>query len=110
MREKIIRMEIGEKVDSDHHPVEVTLIGGKERRRKGGGRRVWRGWWDEEGTNVFRREMEEVRLEEGDIQEEWEKMEDRIKRTIVKMEEERGEKEERGEDGEMRIAGKERQR
>lgn len=34
VRERIIRLKIGEKIDSDHHPVEVTLTGRKEERRR----------------------------------------------------------------------------
>lgn len=43
VREKIIRMGIGEKLNSDHHPVEVTLTGrGKENRKEKKDRREWR--------------------------------------------------------------------
>lgn len=44
MKEKIVKMEIGEKVNSDHHPVEVTLKGGEVERRRREGRRERREW------------------------------------------------------------------
>lgn len=47
MRDKVCRMVVGKKVDSDHHPFsnEVTIKGGrmKERNKRGEGRRECRG-------------------------------------------------------------------
>lgn len=34
IREKVCRVVIGEKVDSDHHPIEVTIEGRETNRRK----------------------------------------------------------------------------
>lgn len=44
-RKKVRRVVIGEKVDSDHHPIEVTIEGGNLDRRKKKVRsgRAWRG-------------------------------------------------------------------
>lgn len=50
VRDRIGSMRIGDKVDSDHHPVEIWIedrAGRKIGRRKG--RREWRGVWNEEG-------------------------------------------------------------
>lgn len=83
VRDKVCRMVVGEKVDSDHHPLEVT-IGGRmrERNKRGEGRREWRGVWDEEGRERFRQILGEVELGEGEVQEEWEKLEKRVKMAV----------------------------
>lgn len=64
VEEKVERVRIGDKVDSDHHPIEVWLRG--ETGRKAGtegGRRGRRGMCDEE-RRIFKQKMEEV-IEEG---------------------------------------------
>jgi len=55
-REKIRRMKVGDRIDSDHHPLEVWI---EEKRGRRGGRRkergkVWKGIWDREGREAFR--------------------------------------------------------
>ena len=72
-RERVERMELGERVDSDQHPVVVWLRGeameGERRARKGEGRKAGRGNWTAEG-------------EERGIQEEWKELKERIKGAI----------------------------
>lgn len=64
MAERVARLEIGDRVDSDHHPVVVWMKGG-DYERKGGGRmkgRVCRGVWDEEGRESFKARLGRVGL------------------------------------------------
>lgn len=50
VRERVKRLKVSEKIDSDHHPLEVVLKGEKIRNRcsRGKGREVLRGRGDEE--------------------------------------------------------------
>lgn len=91
-RKKVQRVEIEEK-DSDHHLIEVTIEGGNldERKREG----VVEGIWDEEEKEIFRQKLGEVELGRRGVQEEWEKLEGRIKLTVKGTERE---KEGRGEE------------
>lgn len=51
-------MRIVDKIDSDHHPVEVWVEGKMERKRRGGRiEGVGRVIWDEEGREMFRKKM-----------------------------------------------------
>lgn len=55
VKDRVERMKVGDKIDSDHHPVEVWLKGVKGRRWECRGQeRRWRGVWDEEGSKEFR--------------------------------------------------------
>lgn len=80
-------MRIVDKIDSDHHPVEVWMGGKMERKRRGerieGVRRVI---WDEEDREVFRKKM----ALEKTMGEAWGDMELRIKKTMKVTEEEQG--------------------
>lgn len=53
-------------------------------------RKVWRGIWDEEKRKCFREEFGSVEVERNMLEEEWKKMENRIKEVIRKVKEERG--------------------
>jgi len=53
-REKIKSLEIGDRIESDHHPVELSMKGRTKKRRKRRIRREWRGCWNEEGRQLFR--------------------------------------------------------
>lgn len=49
VRERIKNLRIGDRVDSDHHPVEIWIEDRGDRKiRKRKGKRKWRGVWDEE--------------------------------------------------------------
>jgi len=58
IRGKMNRMRIGERIDSDHHPIEVWIRGkGQEGGRSGviRGDRYWRGIWNKEDKKMFKR-------------------------------------------------------
>lgn len=103
VRERVKRLEVrvSEKIDSDHYPLEVVLKGEKIRNRcsRGKERGVLRGRGDEE---IVRREIGAISLGESGTQEEWEKMEEKVKLAMGITEKERGERK----DGRMRTARK----
>ncbi|XP_046605019.1 uncharacterized protein LOC124297751 [Neodiprion virginianus] len=74
VRDRVKRIEIGDRVDSDHHPVIVWLRGAVARTRKG--KRVGgtsRGDWTEEGRMRFRAEVKWEGIGEVDVGKEIEK-------------------------------------
>lgn len=56
-------MKIGDKVDSDHHSVEMVIKGRDKWRRKVEGSRVWRGVWDKEDCEEFRQRLGGAEIE-----------------------------------------------
>lgn len=71
-KEKIRRMRIGKEVDSDHQPIELVVRGKRDwRRRTVGGKRRWRGRWDEEGQKKFVERVDKLDLVEKDILKNW---------------------------------------
>ncbi|XP_011881271.1 PREDICTED: uncharacterized protein LOC105569421 [Vollenhovia emeryi] len=89
--EEIERMEIEDKIDSDHQPTVVWLKGhkNKEARRKRTEREGGRGVWDEEGREAFRNKLGEIKTREGKLDEEIDGMEGRIREAMEKVEGER---------------------
>ncbi|XP_011884026.1 PREDICTED: golgin subfamily A member 6-like protein 22, partial [Vollenhovia emeryi] len=89
--EEIERMEIVDKIDSDHQPIVVWLKGhkNKEARRKRTEREGGRGVWDEEGREAFRDKLGEIKTGEGRLDEEIDGMEGRIREAMEKVEGER---------------------
>ncbi|XP_011868143.1 PREDICTED: uncharacterized protein LOC105562162, partial [Vollenhovia emeryi] len=91
-RDRVKRLVIGDKIDSDHHPVEITIGEGvkeREGRRRKNRRKEWRGRWDEQGRESFRQKIGEIESREG-VQEDWEEWEERIKNAIEEIEREGG--------------------
>jgi len=93
-REKIWKMEVGDRIDSDHHLIEVWIE--RERRNKGGRERgrgkVWRGIWDREGREAFRGRVAEELIKNEEGGDKWEKLEGIVKETLKEIEmEKRGE-------------------
>jgi len=101
LREEVEKMRIGENIDSDHQPVEVWIGGekeensGREKRReerKGG----YRGTWNKEGCEEFRKRLGKVEYEGKEIEVEMERMEEKIRGSLKEWERDRkGAKEER---------------
>lgn len=83
VRERVERMRIGDRIESDHHPLEVWIRGGESRRKEKEKKyRNSRGVWDEESRRMFRSKLGRVELERKEIGEEWEKMESKVKEAI----------------------------
>jgi len=90
-RERIRRMEVGDRIDSNHLPLEVWIEG--ERVSSGGkrkeGGKVWRGIWDREGREEFRGRMEEELKRDVKEGEEWERLEGLVREALKEIETER---------------------
>jgi len=89
-RERIERLTIGDRIDSNHHPLEVWMKGGgvrrvMERREK----KVWKGLWDTEGRERFKQKMGSIEIMEGSVEEHWKAVSGRVKSTLKEIEEER---------------------
>ncbi|XP_011861498.1 PREDICTED: golgin subfamily A member 6-like protein 1, partial [Vollenhovia emeryi] len=92
IEEEIERMEVVNRIESDHHPVVVWLKGDR-RGRKGGRRergREVRGVWDEEGREDFKNKLGEIGIGERRVDEEIEEAEEKIRDALKKVEKERG--------------------
>lgn len=65
-KEWVKKIRMGDKIDSDHQPVEVTMRKrGRDREKQGRKERPWKGIWDKEGREKFRKKLEaEKRCEE----------------------------------------------
>lgn len=88
VKDKINRMRIGDRMDSDHHPIKLWIgeqVGeGKERKK---GRKLRREIWNEEGRQVFNKKIEGIEMMEKELKEEWERMEERLKKAVEETEE-----------------------
>jgi len=68
VRANVENLIVGDRVDSDHHPVEVWIKGREQRTKKfegARGGRGGRGIWDTEGCKAYKEEIEKILLREG---------------------------------------------
>ena len=86
-RERVERMEVAERVESDHHPAVVWLLGSAGRGWEGEkrGRGSARGNWTEMGREEFVRIFGKRDGGGRGIQEEWKELRDRIKGAIKEV-------------------------
>jgi len=93
VREEIEELRIGDKINSDHHPVEVKVKGRKRGRMIGKKeRKERRGVWDEEGRKEFRQKLGECGgMRNESIERQWKEMEEKLKRALRELEEKREE-------------------
>ncbi|XP_077255544.1 uncharacterized protein LOC143893719 [Temnothorax americanus] len=100
-RERVERVVVEEKVDSDHQPVTAWVEGWEEGMDKGKGGRSGsgRGDWSEEGRKKFRELMGDRQARGGGVEEEWQRLKGRIK-EVLREENGRGKEEERREEEE----------
>ncbi|XP_043266634.1 uncharacterized protein [Venturia canescens] len=93
--ERVRKLEVVSRVDSDHMPVVVWLKGRGGRRgasKKGvGKRKEGRGVWTEKGVEKFQEEFGRWEWDTEGVEEGWEVMRGRIQRAMRKAEEERAE-------------------
>ena len=87
--EKVERLKVEERVDSDHQPLVVWVrgeMGGNVDRRKSGerGRRGGRGNWTEEGRREFVRNFGKRVGGDWSVDEEWGELKERIKGAVGK--------------------------
>lgn len=78
VRERIKNLRIGDRVDSDHHPVEIWIEDRGDRKiRKRKRKRKWRGVWDEEGRKKFKQRLGKIDIGNCSLEEQWREMEER---------------------------------
>lgn len=83
VKERVKRMRIGDRIETDHHPLEVWIRGGESKRKEKEKKyRSSRGVWDEESCRMFRSKLGRMELGKKEIGEEWEKMESKVKEAI----------------------------
>jgi len=76
-------MKIGDKVDSDHHPLEIWIEGETQRRReKDKEQEIRKEVWDSQGRERFRKSLRLERREGKEIDEEWREIEKKIKKAL----------------------------
>lgn len=75
VKEKIRELKIWDKIDSDHHPMEIVIEGRDKWRRECRGGKCWKEVWDEEDRERFKQKLEGMMTEGGEVEEEWKKME-----------------------------------
>ncbi|KYN30070.1 hypothetical protein ALC57_00472 [Trachymyrmex cornetzi] len=80
-REEIEYMEVGDAIDSDHHPLVVAWKEGRKKGKDKGnkGKGACRGVWDEEGRMVFRELLGGMEWREEKRMERMEETEQRIR-------------------------------
>ncbi|KAL6417324.1 hypothetical protein ACFW04_014575 [Cataglyphis niger] len=81
-RMQVGEMEVGDNIDSDHHPIIVRIKGG-DKIRLGKKERTSKKWiWTQEGKDEFRKALGNVEEVAGKVEEVWETMRDRIKQVM----------------------------
>ncbi|XP_024891322.1 trichohyalin-like, partial [Temnothorax curvispinosus] len=87
VREKVERLEVGERIDSDHHPLILWVKGSSKRRqrRRGTEKMRRRGVWNDEGKTQFREKLGAIGGKR-DLQEEIEEGTRKIRRVIEENE------------------------
>jgi len=91
VRDRIERMEVEERIESDHHPI-VAWIRGKikgERRREGKRQTISRGTWDEEGKKEFIEKIGRLEDTGEGVGEEIRRTTEKIRRTIEECNDEK---------------------
>lgn len=110
IRREIVKFEVGEGLESDHHPLIVTIRkgrGGKEKRKRREGE-GWkgRGIWDEEKRETFKRKMEGM-LGRGESKKRWGRRGDKKGNGENRKRGERKQREEKGRMVGQRVYGEE---
>lgn len=84
VREQVERIEVGDNVDSDHHPlvVWVKVRGEEEMVGRREGRKVKRWVWTEKGREEFRKELGEIGEGNKGMTEVWGEMKRRVKGVL----------------------------
>ncbi|KAL6421353.1 hypothetical protein ACFW04_014690 [Cataglyphis niger] len=81
-RMQVCEVEVGDNIDSDHHPIIVRIKGGdKIRLRRKERAKKW--VWTREEKDEFRKALGNVEEIVGEVKEVWETMRDRIKQVMI---------------------------
>ncbi|XP_071581926.1 uncharacterized protein [Temnothorax nylanderi] len=91
-RDFVRELSIGDRVDSDHMPMMVTLEGGgeeegeegKEERRE---EEIWKICWDKKAIQKYRESTDSIIWEhdlQGSVEDKWQKLKDIVQEALVK--------------------------
>lgn len=82
-------IEIGDNIESDHHPLIVRLKETREgelrKKERSDMNKVDRGIWDEVEREWFKNWIEKLEIKEGDVDEELKVMGDKLSGALEKM-------------------------
>ncbi|KAH0810075.1 hypothetical protein GEV33_012716 [Tenebrio molitor] len=85
--DKIEEFKVGERVESDHMPLEVRTKGREqERSMKDVKRKIVKNIWTEEGKEKYRARLREAKYEEGEINEKVRELSENVKNATEKKE------------------------
>lgn len=99
VRSKGNRIRIGDRINSDHHPMEVWVEGTVERKKGQKEEKRWgRELWNEDGCELFKKKLKIEKIERKSVAEEWEEMGRRINEALSGTEKDlsKGERKKRG--------------
>lgn len=108
VRGRIGSMKIGDRVDSDHQPLEIWMEGEVRRKKRNEKQESGKVIWDREGCELFREKLRWEKKEDRGMEEEWGEMEKRMSWGKWKRNRRRGGEEK--EDGGMRNARRKKER
>lgn len=83
--EEINKIEIGDRAESDHRPIEVTLVKMIDRKKRKGKEREIEDWSEKECKEYRRKVKERKETKEG-TQEEWKELTREVRNAITKKE------------------------
>lgn len=98
VKERIVRMNVEEKVDLDHQPVMAWIKEKIKKRKRKGGTGERRGIQDDKRCKRFRQILERVKLGKKRIGEEWKEMKKKVREAIRGTDRELIKEEEKGEE------------
>lgn len=89
-REEVLKMEVGDQVDSDHLPLGVWIRAREEKRGIEKKRKEKRWMWSKEGKEEFKKELGTIdeRGEGVEVEVEWKRMSERIRKVLEKEQKE----------------------
>lgn len=90
VKERVTDMKIGDRIASDHQPIEVKLKRKRGRAGRKEERRFWREVWDVEGREAFTEGLGELPKTEKGMEEERIRVKEKIREVARKVEEVRG--------------------
>ncbi|KAL6420967.1 hypothetical protein ACFW04_013629 [Cataglyphis niger] len=82
IRMLISRVEVGDNVNSDQHPIIVWIEGGEEKKLEKKGRSK-RWIWTQEGKEEFRKALGNVNEVTGEVDEMWKNTRNKIKEVMI---------------------------
>ncbi|XP_024884581.1 trichohyalin-like [Temnothorax curvispinosus] len=83
--DRVIKLTIGERVESDHQPLEVEIRGGVERLEEEMQKKTKEViQWDEESIKKYKEKAEEVEVEGEEVEDVWENLKKAVEKSMVR--------------------------